>query len=740
MTDPGAAPNLFPLARTGEAQLPAHYLDSGFQFGLEPEESVLRQYWRLLYRRRWVIAAIVAACLAGALFIGMLTQRQYTATVRIQVDREAAKIIDMKGVEEKEESASGIEFYQTQYALLKSRSLSESVVRDLGLAENFEFLANYNLNKVDEVKALPREQRFASATSLVNDRTIVSPVRGSSIIDVGYEAPDSLMAAKIANTVAEKFIETNLSRRYEATAYARQFLQNRLNVVRARLEQSERRATAYARAQGLITIGPQGGEGQASGEQSLPSADLAQLSTQLSLARAARAQAEADYRANSGGNAAVTSLANPAVNQLRQQRAQLLGELRKLESDFGPQYPQVAALRAQIGELDGQIANEQRRVTSSVSSSLRDRYRQALAAEQGIQARVNGLKSAVLDQQQRSIQLNIIQRDVDTNRALYDALLQRFKEIGVAGGVGTNNVSIVDRALPPRTPSSPNMPLNLILGLILGMVLGVAAALLLEQLAESVILPAEFQSKLGIPLLGSTPATKGSVDDMLNSRSDLTEAYFSILTAVQFSTPKGTPRTIAVTSSGPGEGKSTTALALARGLAGVGARVLIIDGDMRNPSLHRFFKLDNGRGLSELMIGKAPLTELIRPTETKGLSCMLSGQIPPNPAELLATDALVRALNEALQSFDHIILDSPPVLGLADAPLIARAMEGTIFVVESGRTRATQARQAIGRLFAVRAHILGAVLTKLDSRSSGYGYGYGYNYSYGSRKQAIEAH
>ncbi|MEO5973244.1 MAG: polysaccharide biosynthesis tyrosine autokinase [Sphingomicrobium sp.] len=729
---PAARPQGYALAPWSEQQTPALYTGELVRPEMETE-SIIRQYWRIFYRRRWIVLAIVAACLALAVLVSMLTQREYTAKARIQVAREAAKVIDIQGVEDEAGAGVNAEFYQTQYALLVSRSLSEAVVRSLGLADNYLYLANYNPGDIDEMKQLPRERRFALATEMVNLSTIVAPVRGSSIIDVGVEAPNPVMAATIANEIAENFIETNLSRRFEATAYARQFLQNRLNAVRAKLEESERRATEYARAQGLIRIASQSENGQMSSEQSLASADLAQLSSQLSLARAIRERAEADYRANSGGVAAGSSLNNVAVNQLRGQRAELTAELRKLESDFGPEYPKVQALRAQVAELNRQIAGEQGVVTSGVARDLRDKFRQALAAEQGIQSRVNGLKTAVLDQQQRSIQFNIIQRDVDTNRALYDALLQRFKEIGVAGGVGTNNVSIVDRALPPEKPSSPNLALNLVLGLILGLVLGGGAAFVLEQLAESVILPAEFQRKLGIPLLGSTPATKGEIGQkLLESQSELSEAYFSILTAVQFSTSKGAPRTISVTSSQAGEGKSTTAMALARGLASVGARVLMIDADMRNPSVHRQIGVPMGRGLSDLLTGHAELNDLLHATDVKGLNILIAGPVPPNPAELLAGDAMARAIAGAAEQFDHVVIDSPPVLGLADAPLIARATEGTIFVVESGRTRSSQARQAVERLLGVRAHVLGAVLTKLDSRRSGYGYGYGYNYQYGN--------
>lgn len=711
----------------------------------------MRRYWRILFQHRWPVLSIMAACLILAVVVSMLMQPQYTATTRIQVAREADKIVDMEGVGEERAGAASMEFYQTQYGLLKSRSLSEAVVQDLNLLNNGLFLADHDASEAEDIRSQPLTQRFELATTKVNENTTISPVRGSSIIDIEFNAHDARLAAAAANSIAENFIATNLSRRYEAAAYAREFLQKRLSQVRARLEESERKAVQYAQEQGLIRI--RAGTAENPTEQSLIASNLAELSSQLTLARAQRAQAEAQYRAGTAGSVAAQSLTSLTVNELRRERSVLLGQLSKMESDYGPEYPAVIALRSQAAELDKQIGREQARVSSSVAQDLGGKFRQALAAEQSLQGRVEGLKSQLLGEQKRSIQFNILQRDVDTNRALYDALLQRFKEVGVAGGVGTNNVSIVDRALPPKEPSSPNLPLNLALGLVIGLILGTATALVLDQLAEAMILPDEFQKKLGIPLLGSTPSTRIGVRPKLlpapaarvavaesdlastltQGQSDLSEAYFSILTAVQFSTAKGAPHTIAVTSTQDREGKSTTALALARGLAIVGARVLLIDADMRSPSLHRSLDIKKAPGLSDLLTGRAELDEVLQDTDVKGLRVAVAGPKPPNPAELLAGEGLARTIEAAKRQFDHVIFDTPPVLGLADAPLIASAMEGTLFVVEAGRTRSSQARHALARLFGVRAHILGAVLTKLDSRSSGYGQGYGYNYRYGTR-------
>ena len=720
------------LTVSGRELAVPEYFAPALPFAEEQDESILRQYWRMLYKRRYIILAITAFGVAIGILVAMLTQPKYAGTVTVQVAREEAKVLNIEGVEQ---DSSGprydAEFYQTQYALLKSRSMSESVVQDLRLADNHLFLAGFDQGDVDEVRELPRERRFAMATKIVNDNTVITPIRMSSIINVTYNSPSPALAATIANSIAENYVESNLTRRFEAAAYARQFLQNRLNQVRNRLEESERRAVAYAQQQGLIKV--RSGEGQNAAEQSILANDLASLSEQLAVARAQRAQAEAQFRSGTGGSIAAQSLSHGTVNDLRRQRAELLGQLSKLQSDFGPEYPTVVALRSQIAEIDRQIEREEGRVSSSVAQDMGGRYQQAVATERALQARVDGLKSQLLSEQGRSIQFNIIQRDVDTNRALYDALLQRFKEVGVAGGIGTNNISIVDRALPPARPYTPNLPLNIALGLMLGMICGAATAVTLEHLEDSALLPRDIQRKLGIPLLGVTPklAMPSDVQTALTqSKSHLSEAYFSILTSLQFSTTHGAPTSLMLTSAQAREGKSTTSLALAQALASVGSRVLLIDADMRNPSLHKMIGRPLGTGLSNLLTGHGDLQSHVEQSETPNLWLLMAGQIPPNPAELLSTDAIDRIIDTATKHFDHVVIDGPPVLGLADAPLLSKAVEASVLVIEAGRTPVPQARHAVERLLAVRSHIVGAVLTKFDARTEGYGYGYGYGYDY----------
>ncbi len=699
-----------------------------------PRESILRQYWRIFWTRRWIIALVIAISVMAGLTMALLSQRQYAATVTLEIARQGSRII--QGVDDLQPRlGADQEFYQTQYALLKSRSIAEMVARDLRLAGNPEFLADYSGDGEDVVTGLSLQQREQLAVNKIMTNLEVIPVRLSSVVDVRFVSPDPAMAAMVANSVAENFIESNLARRFEASAYARQFLENRLGQMRQRLEESERQAVGYAAREQIINIAPVSRDPLTPAqEQSLIAAELAQLNAALSQATASRIVAEARLLEAGRGAAASTLIQNQALNALRQQRAALSAESERLLNSFGPEYPTVVANRAQLAELDRQIGNEVARISQGVSQDLQVQHRQAVSAEQRLSGQVELLKGAFLDQRRRAIQFNIYQREVDTNRGLYDALLQRYKEIGIAGGVGANNISIVDRAAVPQSPFRPNIPLTLMVSLVIGTILGIGAALVLEQLQESTILPAEFQSKLGVPLLGTVPKLDKDEDAWTalgDAKAPLSEAYFSVLTGLQFSTSHGMPKALLVTSTQPGEGKSTSALAIARALARVGEKVLIIDADLRNPSLHKVLQVSNESGLSNLLVSDAPLLPLVQRTPTPNLSLLTVGQIPPNPAELLSGPGLERVLGDAQAAFDHVILDGPPILGLADAPVLASKVDGTVFVMEAGRTRATQARHALDRLFAIRAPIVGAVLTKFDTQRSGYGYGYGYDYAYG---------
>lgn len=344
------------------------------------------------------------------------------------------------------------------------------------------------------------------------------------------------------------------------------------------------------------------------------------------------------------------------------------------------------------------------------------------------------LRTDTLDVDKRSIDYNILRREVDTNRQLYDGLLQRYKEIGVAGGVGSNNISIVDRGIVPTSRFKPNLMLNLAIGLMLGLMLGVLLAFVLEFLDDTIKAPEDIEQHLRLAVLGVIPhLRKQSVQSALaDPRSAFSESYRSVRTALQFSTDGGVPRTLLVTSSGAAEGKSTTALTLARNFAQLGKSVLLVEADLRNPSLHRALGMRAEAGLSSLLSGAASIQQVVHGTDDERLDVVLAGPLPPNPAELLSGSRMLSMLSVAAQKYDQVIVDGPPVLGIADAPILSNLVGGTLLVIQAGDTRIKAAQTAIKRLAVARAHILGGLLTHYDAKVAGYGYDYESYYAYGA--------
>lgn len=695
----------------------------------------LSEYWRLALKYKFLIAGSTIAVLIAGITITLMMTPMYKASTTLQIDREAARIVDSGDVSPRESMIQGEEFFQTQYGLLRSRSLAEKVVDSLGLASSDAFLVQMG-EDVSPSGSGTAAQRLAdrreSVLGVIEGGLSISPQRGSRLVTLNFESPDPVLSARIANAFAENFIQSNLDRKFESSKYARDFLEGRIAQTKTKLEDAERQLVAYATDQQIVNLTEAAPDGREA--QSLASTNLVALNSALAQATAARMQAESKWRqAESTPAAALTEvLSNSTYQNLTEARARLNGEYQQKLSTYKPDYPEMVQLKAQIDELDSQA----RAIAGNIRASIRGNYAIALREEQALQNRVSGLTGDVLDLRDRSIQYNILQREVDTSRTLYDGLLQRYKEVGVTGAITTNNVSIVDAAQVPKAPSSPSLMLNVLIALVLGMGLGVVAALILEVLDETLATPEDVESKLRLPVLGVIPALpKGETPKMAleDARSAFSEAYQSLRTALQFSTPNGTPSSLLVTSSKPAEGKSTTAHAVAKSLARVGSRVLLIDGDLRNPSMHRTLGVDNDKGMSNLLSGAADLDALVHRTADEHLFFIPCGPLPPNPAELWGGDRIRVLLEEMTSKFDHVVIDGPPVLGFADAPILAASVGGVIFVLESRGTRRAQARGALRRLSVGHARLLGLVLSKFNTRTSAYGsYDYAYDYDYGA--------
>jgi len=700
------------------------------------QSTAIMDYLSLARRRKWLILGSIAAFLLLGLVITLLMTPQYRASTTIEIQRETGNFTMVKGAQPDDAGTIDQEFYETQYGLLQADSVAERVATQLKLTEDAKFFEMFKSKPARlwfqngrlAVGVSSREQRTHEAGDILLKHFYVSPVRLSRLVDITFTSPDAQFSRKVADAWAAVFIQMTLERRYEATSYARKFLEGRLTQLRGRIDESERQLVNYASREGIVNLpsSTPAGEGGVTGERSIVADDLAALNRELSRATAERVQAESRLAA---GGAVTEALENTAISSLRERRADLAADYAKLLVQFEPGYPQAQALQTQIAQLDRSIAREEGRV----AQTLRETYQANVEREGDLRARVSALKGDVLDLRRRSIQYNIFQRDADTNRQLYEALLQRYKEIGVAGGVGVNNISIVDVAQLPQKPSSPRFAVNMLVALLAGLAVGVGLAFAVEQIDEGIGDPAEIEKELGVPLLGTIPkVTEGTPLDALQDRkSSVAEAYLSLQTNLSFSTDHGVPRSIAITSSRPAEGKSTTSYALARSLARSSRRTLLIDADMRSPSMHHLFGVENTRGLSNFLAGDDAIDASILPTANDNLFLMTAGPQPPSAAELLSSDRVALLLRTLLDRFDHVVLDAPPVMGLADAPLIGSSVEGVVFVMESHATKKSMVRVALDRLDNANAQILGAALTKFDTKRAFYGYGYDYGYGYG---------
>ena len=686
----------------------------------------LRQYLYMVVKRKWLIlgVAILFTVLGGVRTL--MKTPLYTATVRIQIEREPAKIVENGATTPAEAGSS--DFLRTQYELLKSHALAGRVASALHLAEDESFFKPRDVSLLGILSAsgqkeLPSAQaRELRAAGILLANMGVLPVPGSRLADISYVDPNPERAQKIANGYADAYIELNLDKRFEANAFAKRFLDDQTKQLKIRLEESEQAVLNFAEREKIVEV--------------TDKASIAE--NNLAAANAAAGQLISERMKNEQLWRQVESvaainlpqfLANPVIEVLRGQRKALETEYQEKLESFRPSYPAMVQIQNKIREIDKQLAAE----TKAIRSSLKGAYESSLSQENEMKARIETLKAEVLDLQKKGIQYNVLKREAETNRSLYNSLLQRYKEVDIAGGVGTNNVFVVDRAAVPGSPSEPNVPRSLMLSLALGLGAGAALALFLELLDDRVRAPEEIEQLSGLSTLGAIPRIESQelfAEAIADPRSAVAEAYRSLATALQFSTGSGLPRSISVTSTGAGEGKSTTAIAISRHFAQMGLKVLLIDADLRKPSLHTKLKLNNTIGLSNYLTGQSLPPELIQRTDHSNLAFMASGPLPPNAADLLSGTRIHSLISLGSEVFDLIVFDSPPLLGLADAQLLAGAVTANVFIVGAGEKGKGMIRSALRRLQVSRITPIGVVLTKFDPKTVGYTYGYGYGYGY----------
>ncbi|MFM5952692.1 MAG: GumC family protein [Novosphingobium sp.] len=682
-----------------------------------------------------VIVAIIAAALAIALVATLLDTKRYTAAASVQINDQSQQVLgEVGGTTDQVNGMWNTDlFLQTQIGVLKSRALAIRVIKRLHLEGNARFYEQMEAGTPGPGASATALREMT--IGLLRGNMAVNLPRNSRIATVSFESANPDLSAQIANAFAEEFIQASLQQRYDSSAYARDFVSNQLQEAKVKLEESERSLNNYARQAGLIRTrdagaAPDAKSGDNGGGSSLTTASLLQLNAAASQAHATRIAAESRLHALDSRSllADREALANPAVQQLFTQRAEVEAKLQDELTRHLDGHPNVQQLRAQLKTIDAQL----NLAAQNVRGSAQAEYQAAVTTERQLQAQVNALKTATLAEQDRSVQYNLLAREADTNRALYDGLLQRYKELNASAGISTSNIAIIDRAEAPTGPSSPNMMKNLAYALLAGLAIAGVTTFLRSQFDDTVRVPEDVEHKLELPLLGVIPRARdsGPDEELADPKSPVSEGYNSLRGALLYSTSHGLPKSLLVTSSQPSEGKTTTSFAIAQGFARMGRTVLLVDVDLRRPSLHRRLGLNNDKGMSTLLTHQDSVDHVVQPTETKTLSVITSGPIPPSPTELIASTRMEELIDELTGRFDVVIFDSPPILGLADAPLMSALVDGVVFIIESERARRGSLKASLRRLRTMRPMLLGAVLTMFDPSKAGHRYSEYYGYEY----------
>ncbi len=677
----------------------------------------------MAYRQRYVLLGAIGGALLLGLLITLLSTPQYTAQATIQLEQQTPSIIPDGGIQPEIHVQESERFLQTQLDRILSRKTAEGVANRLDIATNAELLDALGFDNgtadASPNEIITRLQENVTAALGLNTR----------IAQITYTSFDREASAVIANGFAEEMASSNLLSRSETAAKAEQFLTEQLAEAKTKLQDSEKAMLAYARnADVSASVVASAGSGGDRGG-SLRAQQLGRLTDSLATATARRIEAEQEWRQIAGVPASALPEVqnNRAVQDLLSERATLDLQIAEKRERYTDQYPGITADTAKMVQIDEQIDQ----LSRNIKQSYRNRYSAASRAENQLQGTINQLRQSAMAERERSVNYNALQREVDTNRAFYDGLLERYQEVAAASGAPGDNISVVDRAEPPQSASSPNAIRNMALSGILGMIAALGIALLRERSSTVVRSADDAEELLNVTALGAVPAFgKGEDRDsaILDPRSPQSEAYYSAAVALHRMTGRKAQKVFLVTSSTPGEGKSTSSVAVSRSLASMGKRVLLVDGDLRRPSLGMMLGQPIGAGLGDVLAGEATLAEAIQRSGGHGFDLLIAGESGSDPVALLSAEHLQAVLGELANNYDIIVIDGPPVMGIADSVLLAEKADAGVFVIEANSKDVEELEAAVSRL--PEELPIGAIVTKFDARVAGVKYGRQSYYSY----------
>ncbi len=731
------------LPNDGSARQPAAgRRDTGRQ---PPSETSVVEYLGVLQKRR--VAAILSflAVVVPAAVIILLQPSVYEASARLMIDPAASSPVSFKDGGRTDTPAPA--FFETQYETLLNRAVAQKVIENLKLWDSRAFMAS---DEVVNVRAFARwiydqtagrsrpgtapaasaGDRASGLIDALLGRLSIRPIENSRLVDVVVASRDPKLAAVIANTFAQLSVDHDLESRFQSNQHASEWLEKRLAEQRAAVDSSEAALQRYREAHGSAPLDER---------QNIVVQRLADLSSSLTRARTERISKEGLYNQLVALQTSHASLdtfpliqSNAYVQQLKAQVASLQKEQGQLAERYGDRYPDMVRVKSALQSAEAQLQAE---IAKSVEA-VRNDYLAARAQEQSLAGALEGQKRQTLDQQRVEIEFGSLQRDVTSNRQVLDSLLQQAKETGIEAAVQASNMRIVERAVVPAVPARPQRARSFLLALLGASLLSLGLVFALEFLDTRVKTPEEMRSYLAVPFLGMIPVVDQKDLDHSSplvgkhSSADFSEAFRRARTSLMLSAVREHAKTIAVTSTNPREGKTVVACNLAAVLAQAGRRVLLIDADMRRPQAHEVFEIPQEPGLSDVLVGRAAVDQIIHREVAPGLAILAAGSIPSNPAELLARPALRHLLDSVGAQYDHVIVDCPPVMAVTDASLVANEVSGVVFVVGADTTPRAAARIALGDLRESRDNVLGAILNRVDLRGNRYYYSRYYRADY----------
>jgi len=740
---------------------PDHPIELNRQLGpsaystLPGHDSALREYLRVLIKRKWLVASCVVIIFGVVALATMRSTRIYDAFGSIAINKTDPAIQSLKDPG----AGSSVDYYDptdldTEVRILKSDLLALQVIKQLNLDKNPEVGGGEetpsNSLSLTTDALQPDSEKTTALLAGFKGGLRVTLVPNTRIIEIHYRSADKNLAASVVNTLISTYIEQNFKTRFESTMQASDWLSKQLVDLEMKVQTSQEKLVQYQKEHEILGIDE---------KQNITTSKLDELNKELTAAESDRMEKESVYRLVQSGDpdtaaaAAVTAGTGTSTSglmeKMREQQADLKIQIAQLSTQFGNSYPKVVQLNTQLKEVDAQLQIEMTKVVSRVRSG----YLASLQHESMLRQAMDIQKQQANKLNENAIQYSLLKRDVESYRTLYEGLMEKLKEAGVTAGLRSNNIRSVDKARVPTAPSEPNVPRNLTFALALGFTTGIGLAFLLEGIDNTVRTPEQAQVISGLPSLGMIPlgskngieaaarrltvaTSREAVELVTQSRpqSQMAEAYRALRTSLLLTSLGGPPKVILVTSALPQEGKTTTSINTAIVLAQKGTRVLLIDADLRRPSIHKTLGMCPKTGLSNVLTGNATLQQaVVRSPLLPTLFILTAGTPPPNPAELLASSNMRDILAELREEYDHIIVDTPPTLSVTDAVVMSTRADAVVLVIRSGQTTKQALRRSRELLLQVNARVAGVLLNAVDLTSPDYYYYYEYQGKYGHR-------